>query len=679
MTAAVEARFGILQRIFADIANDMRRDPLEHTLILTYEFDDQQLVNLLSGRNLADNVELQRNQLKFIADMHPVVIYDARKTRDFNQIPHFLDLLPVNPGAYRCHHSKACLFVTRDTVRLVLGSFNLTRTGLFDNREVFHDFLWSDQGRTDLGVLRDFSRLLREGYSQWAQPAVASARVAIADALDARLARWQDTDIPGKQRLLASGYGGSSEQGGLLHLAALWRSISDAPPRKVLVVSPFFDRGEAFLADDLAAAVGAPTELHIVTDEANILRLSRRHYGKGPGAQVRKLSLIPALVSATERDRIARANDSVRLDGLQITRALHAKILVLCSGKHHLVYAGSANFTLKAWNGDNQELGVVALEDGLADALVDQILAAFSADAANAYARLGEAIAPPGAADDEDYVEQPAYPDFIRGIRLEQQVDGEGLVFRFDTAMPARLQDYDISWGRVPLAIEAAASRPIPHQQAYMPLQGGRNLCFVLRADPSRTFLLPFVHHADLARQQDLLIFPTAEDWMRHCLNPTGSAGRPEGEYLPGEEGGPPSSPDAAIDRDTNVVVAMQRYLNLFAAVEAAFNQRAHDLAATAPGDAASRARALDQGFSAPLRLHARLLEQEYRQRPGSAAEEAYLFRLGELVLLCNALAATLPELAVLAHELAARLVATRTDFTLATYLEFVREQLPHA
>ncbi|MCL5444425.1 hypothetical protein M3M44_09240, partial [Lactobacillus johnsonii] len=81
------------------IANDVRHDPVQHLLILTYEFDDQQLVNLLSGRRLSDNLELQRNKLKFIAEMQPVVIYDARKTREFNQLPHFLDLLPVNPGA----------------------------------------------------------------------------------------------------------------------------------------------------------------------------------------------------------------------------------------------------------------------------------------------------------------------------------------------------------------------------------------------------------------------------------------------------------------------------------------------------------------------------------------------------------------------------------------------------
>lgn len=673
-----DSRFGVLQQIFADIANDMRRDPLEHMLVLTYEFDDQQLVNLLSGRNLADNVELQRNQLKFIADMHPVVIYDARKTRDFNQIPHFLDLLPVNPGAYRCHHSKAYLFVTGATVRLVLGSFNLTRTGLFENREVFTDFLWSDTETTDLAVLREFSKLLRNGYAQWAQPRAASARQAIADTLDARLARWQTSDKPGKHSLVHSGYAMAGEQNGLQQLAALWRPISGAAPRKLFVVSPFFDRGGSFLADELARAVGAPAELHIVTDEANITRLGRCHYGKSTDTAVRKLSLIPGSISAGERERIARANDGARPDGLQINRALHAKILVMCSGTHHLVYAGSANFTLKAWRGDNQELGVAYVEKGSADALISQILAAFSADDENAYSRLGETPTAPDTneEDDEDYVDQPSYPDFINSIRLDQDSAGENLIFRFDTSAPERLLNYDIFWGLVLLTIEGTDSRPLQLQLAYMPLRGGRNLRFVLRADPSREFLLPFFHHANLARQQDLAIFTSAEDWMRHYLHPAGPGVRLEGEYLPGEEGTPPPPDSSTVDRDANIVVAMQRYLNLFSAVEATFHQRALDTAAT-HADAASRAKIIEQSFTSPLRLYARLIEQERGRTP--TAEQAYFFRLGELVLLCNALTSPLPELAALAHELAGPFAATPSDATLATYLTFVREQLRHA
>lgn len=679
MTLVPDTHFGVLQQIFADIANDLRRDPLEHMLILTYEFDDQQLVNLLAGRNLAENIELQRNQLKFIADMHPVVIYDARKTRDSNALPHFLDLLPVNPGAWRCHHAKAYLFVTRAAVRLVLGSFNLTRTGLFENREVFTDFIWSDKDTADLGVLYDFSRLLRNGYEEWAQTNSASARNTIADTLDARLARWQPSAGSTTHKLIASGYGRLTPKDGLSQLAALWKTISTKSPRKLLVVSPFFDRGGTFLADALAREVGTPGELHIVTDELNIEKLSRRHYGPGTTTQLRRLSLIPSGISPAELKRISRANDDARLDSLAISRALHAKILVLCSDSQHLVYCGSANFTAKAWNGDNQELGVVTIGDGPGDTRIAEILSALSADKADAYARLENEVPDNDVPDDEDYVDQPAYPDFVNEIRLEQADDDDSLVFKFTTSEPHKLQEYSITWGLVELAIDGGMSRPLSRQQAYMPLRGGRNLRFVVRADTSRAFLLPFFHDAALTRQQDLLLFPSAEDWMRHYLNPASPGGVGETEFVPGEDQLPPPQPDSSVDRDANVVVAMQRYLNLFAAVEKAFHERAKDLAAQPSTLVDSRIRAVEKGFLSPLRLYARLLKQGYSPHSGGAAHEAYQFRLGELVLLCVALTSELPELASLAQEVSTGLEASPKNSALATYVRFVQEQLPHA
>lgn len=671
--------FGILQQVFADVANDMHRDPLEHMLVLTYEFDDQQLANLLSGRRLADNVELQRNQLKFIADMHPVVVYDARKTRDFNQLPHFLDLLPVNPGAYRCHHSKAYLFVTRASVRLVLGSFNLTRGGLFENREVFVEFLWNDKNNVDLTVLRDFSRLLREGYTQWAQPAAASARLTIANVLDARITRWQTQDLPDKHILLPSGYMQMDNRHGLQRIAALWRSVSREPPQKMLAVTPFFDKGEVCLANALAQTLGVPGEIHIVTDEGNITKLGRRHYGPVAEKQVRRLSLIPALINDAERARIIRANDGARLDDLQINRPLHAKILILCSGSHHLIYTGSANFTLKAWNGDNQELGVAKIEEGSADNLIAHILGALAADIGNAYNRLTEEPADPQAYDDEDYVEQAGYPNFIDGVQLEDDPVGRGLVFRFLTAEPARLQDYDIRWGRVTLSIEGTCAQPIAREQAYMPLQGGRNLCFCLHEAPDYSYLLPFVHDADLTRQQDLLLFPSAEDWLRYYQHPVGPSGQGDGEYLPGQRSDREDNDIATCDRETNVVISMQRYLNLFSGVEAAFHRHAQEIGATTFTDSTVRAREYEQRIAEPLRVYTRLLEQERKNKPSPAAEEAYLFRLGELILLCGALAATQPELASLTHELAVGLASPSAHPAVHAYIDFIRELLPHA
>ena len=96
----------------------------------------------------------------------------------------------------------------------------------------------------------------------------------------------------------------------------------------------------------------------------------------------------------------------------------------------------------------------------------------------------------------------------------------------------------------------------------------------------------------------------------------------------------------------------MQRYLNLFSGVEAAFHRCAQEIAATTYTDGAARVRECEQRIAEPLRVCARLLEQEYKRKQVPRADEVYLFRLGELILLCSALATKLPELASLVLSL---------------------------
>ena len=110
-------------------------DPVVKLLVMTYEFDDQQLLNMLVQRPLSDRLDPTPAHAAQVADLAPVVIYDARKTRPESALPHFLDLLPVRVGAWRCHHPKAYLVVTRNCVYLLIGSMNLTASGLFANRE----------------------------------------------------------------------------------------------------------------------------------------------------------------------------------------------------------------------------------------------------------------------------------------------------------------------------------------------------------------------------------------------------------------------------------------------------------------------------------------------------------------------------------------------------------------
>ncbi|UFS72649.1 hypothetical protein LPW11_10735 [Geomonas sp. RF6] len=49
--------------IFSEVVADKATDPIEHLLILTYEFDEEQLLNLACGRSLEEEMELSRTQL----------------------------------------------------------------------------------------------------------------------------------------------------------------------------------------------------------------------------------------------------------------------------------------------------------------------------------------------------------------------------------------------------------------------------------------------------------------------------------------------------------------------------------------------------------------------------------------------------------------------------------------
>lgn len=665
-----QGEFDTLQSIFSDIAASAKTDPIERIVVLTYEFDDQQLINLIAGRRLDDEFDLRTNHLRFIAACQPLVLYDARKTRESNKLPHFLDLIPVRAKAYSCHHSKAYLIVTRDAVRLVLGSFNLTQTGLFSNREVFMDFLWSARERANVGLLRAFAGLLRSGYAPHPQAAASPALAAVVATLDARLEAWKPPAKGGAREaytLLTSGYG----EAGLGQLARLWRAVSARPVRKLVVVSPFFDRGSSFLADALDREIGPIRELAIHTDAANLPTLGKRHYGLE--AQVRRLHLIPPAICDEELARIAAANDGTPVANLNIARKLHAKILILCGeGQRHLVYIGSANFTCKAWNGDNHELGLAWVEAGSADAVVAWVVKALSSPAACSYAQLPDQIEFAEREDDPLYEDASGQLDFIRDIELRAQDGLASVAFHFGCDQPERLRDYDIHWGDLPITLDGTVSQSMRWDASAMPLLGKRNLRFVPRGLAEPVFYLPFHHAADLLAYADLRLFANAEDWLLYYLRPQYTVGGGPGERIPGE---PPDGGEAdgkPVDREGNAVIAMQRHLSLFAEVERVFEQRVADIAGLADWK-----EPWTRSVEKPLLLYARLLDTERDASTSALRDQVHGFRMGELALFCHRQGARLPAMRALARRLAKRLKPRRSDPpVLKTYLDFCRSEL---
>jgi HKD family nuclease len=664
-----QGEFDSLQSIFADLAANATKDPIERIVVLTYEFDDQQLINLIAGRRLDDEFDLRTNHLRFIAACQPLVLYDARKTRESNKLPHFLDLIPVRAKAYSCHHAKAYLIVTRDAVRLVLGSFNLTQSGLFSNREVFMDFGWSAKERANAGLLRAFVALLRTGYARQPQAVASPALENVVAALDGRFEKWKLGSTGAAKdayTLLASGYGDT----GLQQLARSWRALSSGPIRKLVVVSPFFDRGSTFLADALERELGPIEEIAIHTDADNVGAVSKRHYGNGTGRRL--LHLISETIGSEERARIATANDGASLDKLAIVRKLHAKILILCGeGQSHLVYIGSANFTSKAWNGDNHELGLTWVHKGSAEALVATVIKALGSTTRCSYAQLAQQLEASEREDDVLYEHGAGGLDFIRDIELRSPDGLATVAFHFACDQPEWLRNYDITWGDMAIAANGNASQAIGWDASALPLLGKRNLRFVPRGLAEPVFYLPFRHASELLAYADLKLFANAEDWLSYYLQPPYGGGGNPGECIPGEP--ETENPiDTPVDRESNVVIAMQRHLSLFSAVERVFEQRVADLAGLQDWQE-QWARTVEK----PLLLYAQLLDKEHQEATSPLRDQVHAFKLGELLLSCHRMGVQLPAMSALARRLADGLQSRRADPpVLTTYLAFCRSEL---
>ena len=617
-----------LRDAFAE-AMDESQGTLEHILALTYEFDDQQLLNLLVGRPLDDNYEPRRSDLQRISAVAPVVIYDARKTREMALVPHFMELLPVRMPAFSCHHPKAYLIVRSSAIHLILGSMNLTRTGMLSNREAFQHFKWRASETDDLQLLTGFADLVERGHQEQGSKPLADTVLAVRR----RVELWGATPGAAKHFLVPSGYG---QRSGLETLAQIWREqLPGVPVDAAFVVSPFFDKGVGgAFAKDLRAEFGDFAELKVVTDAASAKGLAKPHFG---GATRCALHLIAQELTEAERARIQQANDGVALDRLAVRRNLHAKVLVLQGQGRALVYMGSANFTRKAWDGTNRELGVAWVLDGDPKRFVKMLADALGAGTEDRHGLLKEV---PEMVVDDDYEDLAAYPDFVQGIELVATSEEE-VQFVVKGNELQHLVDYEISWGREVLAFQQGRSGCLQARTVFARLIGGRNLRFVSKSVPGAVYYLPFRHSPELFEQRECLLNESAAEWIAfqvggHLQNTVVTPG----ERLPGEDDD--DYPDAEAKsgeelRDANGSIRMQGYLHLFAQLECEYRKRAAAVLKAPPDLRAERWAAM---IDRPLVTLAKVLQRE--RQSGASTEVQHLFKLGELSLMWKSLPAPL-------------------------------------
>lgn len=242
-------------------------------------------------------------------------------------------------AARAAFHPKIVLLTSAESGLLLLGSNNLSRSGLVRNLEVTTRFGFSAQ------VLDAYGR----SACRWAYDYLREVAQRTKDpSLDERLERmWSTTSW------LRQDPGPSTTDGcWLLHnlhspimdqLVEHWRQNDGTRVREAVIVSPYYDRE--------AAALKAL--LRQFEPEKVLLSTQR----KAPG-------LDPERVSALLSD--SGADWSVRQPGTDSTRRLHAKVLALRTERGSWVLSGSPNFSspalLRSASDGNAEVAVLRHE-----------------------------------------------------------------------------------------------------------------------------------------------------------------------------------------------------------------------------------------------------------------------------------------------------------------------------
>lgn len=658
------------------ISSARGKDPIHHVLILTYEFDEQQLLNLVCGRTLEEDFELRQGHLKLLSEIRPIVIYDARKTQPFSKLPQFLELHPFKSGAFCCHHSKAYLIVTQKTIRLVLGSFNLTKTGLFKNREVMQSYLWNQNSTQDAHILKEWTDFVEIHYSSRLKASSQTALLPILARLKKEVARLlPNSASKPRSHLLHSGYG---ESKGLDLLVQRWREwFPEVEPEEMLVVSPFFDVSakDSGIAGSFLKEFPGIEQLDLITDATVFPNLSQAHFGKNGTLKGRKLFLIPEVLPPTELDRIVKLSAKATKDQV-IIRKLHAKMILLRSGPHAIAYMGSANFSSNAWLGKNQELGLVWVVDN-PKKLREQIFTNLSVESTNRYSDLPSD--PPGkiiSEDDEGYDHGTLFPGFIEYVVLASDEENSKVQFRFELNDEGSLQVYNIFWAGIRLEINKNYSQWIDRADFQTRLVGGRNLSFQPKSLPSEIHWFPFQYANEIIADSEALMHPSTLDWLSYYLNPDHYNDLNDDESLPG---GHIVSPEIGetnydeVDRESNCIIAMQGYLNLFSRVEKEFKERMDEIVKSVDKDNDSLIATFKKQIIEPLQGFCRLLERE-----ATSQAPDHLFKLGELKLFIHSLYRPAPKkLHEPINELLKQIQnaldrGVCTDNLLVSYLSFV-------
>lgn len=325
-----------------------------------------------------------------------------------------ISLEPVPTAGHQVLHAKVTLLVRESSVRLVVGSANLTEPGYRRNREIVAVLEASEKhpanARLILSGLHDLPRRLGDRWTIEADSIVKRA--------SSMLGSWSLNGGESDSEWFA--WGGGPEP--------LWRQFlskwpANEPVEQITIVSPFWSRSTQGGPIDLLIrelrtrdSLAASASIRVITSgrrdsKGTLLPVLPEEYGTFDLTQLGVIATAQATDPQVSPDE---------LDGVEDARPrdLHAKVVLLKGRRTSLAYLGSANFTRRGWgfiaqSASNIEAGLILLRTGKYRSALDDLIPPTA----------GTAVALNGAASArivplEPMAPEPPWPSFLHRVQL---------------------------------------------------------------------------------------------------------------------------------------------------------------------------------------------------------------------------------------------------------------------
>jgi hypothetical protein len=408
-------------KLMDHVASAMTGDPLTGILATTFELQPDWLetdylptlfaLGAWDDRAHASRVALERR----LAEVQSATLFQA--TDHFRGRPRSLrlEVVPVGRPGLGVLHAKVSLIVHESSIRLIVGSANLTENGYRRNREVAVSLSASARKPLQASLIRACLQPMPALFERWWTP---GAQRLVSEALES-LQEWAPGTSANADEWFA--WGGGEEP--------LWRSFlarwpKDEQVERISIVSPFWSENPA----------NGPIEVLLqrlrgsgsLADGANLRLLTEARpdtLGKvipvlPPAYRALDLSTMGVHAAAQAVDPYASREETGGVDDAR-PRPLHAKVVLLEGRRISLAYFGSANFTRRGWaigiqpQAANIEAGLIVRRNGKAR----ETLTALIPPTAGPIVRLDGAAASRLAIPEPDVPVRP-WPWFIRHVML---------------------------------------------------------------------------------------------------------------------------------------------------------------------------------------------------------------------------------------------------------------------